>query len=213
MFRPSRRAMRQAIVLSDRMDGQQTDNFRRNGAIRIAIGAAIFAAAALAEYANGRRLWGVSGQPGIWSGDVNSSHNSQFMTDPYTFTHISHGAILYGLVSIFARRIPAGTRALIALAIEAAWEIVENSDFVINRYRAETISLHYYGDSIVNSMCDIGACVVGITIARLLPVRATVMLVVVLETALAIWIRDNLLLNVIMLIAPIQAIKHWQMAQ
>jgi hypothetical protein len=186
---------------------------RRASLFRAGIGAAIFAAAALAEYANGRKLWGIGGEPGMWSGDVNSSHNSQFMTDPYTFTHISHGAILYGLVSILGRKLPAGMRALIAIAIEAAWEIVENTDFVINRYRAETISLHYYGDSIVNSMCDIGACVVGIAIARVLPVRATVTLVIVLEVALAFWIRDNLLLNIIMLITPIRAIKHWQIGQ
>jgi hypothetical protein len=186
---------------------------RRASLVRAAIGAAIVAAAALAEHANGRKLWGVSGEPEIWSGDVNSSHNSQFMTDPYTFTHISHGALLYGLVSLLGRRLPAGVRALIAIAIEAAWEVVENTDFVINRYRAETISLHYYGDSIVNSMCDIGACVAGIMIARMLPVRVTVVLVIVLEVALALWIRDNLLLNIIMLITPVRAIKQWQMGQ
>ncbi len=184
---------------------------RRTSLLRAGIAAAIVGAAALAEYANGRKLWGISGEPGIWSGDVNSSHNSQFMTDPYTFTHISHGAILFGLVTLLGRRLPAGMRALIAIGIEAAWEIVENTNFVINRYRAETISLHYYGDSIVNSMCDIGACVVGIMIARILPVRVTVVLVIVLEVTLALWIRDNLLLNVIMLIAPIHAIKLWQM--
>jgi Protein of unknown function (DUF2585) len=195
------------------MSGATINKERRASLLRAGIGAAIFAAAALAEYANGRKLWGVSGEPGIWSGDVNSSHNSQFMTDPYSFTHISHGAILYGLVTLLGRRMPAGVRALIAIAIEAAWEIVENTDFVINRYRAETISLHYYGDSIVNSMCDIGACVIGIMLARLLPVRVTVVLVIVLEVALALWIRDNLLLNIIMLIAPIHAIKQWQMGQ
>jgi hypothetical protein len=195
------------------MGGEVMSEERRASLVRTAIGAAIFAAAALAESANGRKLWGLSGEPGIWSGDVNSSHNSQFMTDPYTFTHFSHGALLYGIVSLFGRKLPAGVRALIAIAIEAAWEVVENTDFVINRYRAETISLHYYGDSIVNSMCDLGACVVGIMIARMLPVRVTVVLVIVLEVALALWIRDNLLLNIIMLITPVRAIKQWQMAQ
>jgi Protein of unknown function (DUF2585) len=186
---------------------------RRASAVRAAIGTAIFAAAALAEFANGRKLWGVGGEPGVWSGDINSSHNSQFLADPYTFTHITHGALLYGLVSLLGAKLPAGVRALIAIAIEAVWEIVENTDFVINRYRAETISLHYYGDSIMNSMCDIGACVVGIAIARLLPVRVTVALIIVMELALAFWIRDNLLLNIIMLITPARAIKHWQMSQ
>jgi Protein of unknown function (DUF2585) len=203
----------QASLRGKRIGGGIMTKERRTSLVRVGIGAAIFAVAALAEHLNGRKLWGISGEPGIWSGDVNSSHNSQFMIDPYSFTHISHGAILFGLVTLFRGKLPAGARALIAIAIEAVWEIVENTDFVINRYRAETISLHYYGDSIMNSMCDIGSCVVGILIARILPVRATVALIIVMELALAFWIRDNLLLNIIMLVAPIRAIKHWQMAQ
>src|SRR5689334_15082709 len=119
-----------------------------------AAGAAIIGAAAIAEFAMGRRLWGISGEPGLWSGDIQSSHNSQYLTDPYTFSHFTHGFLLYGLTWLAVRRRSLADRALIALGIESLWEVVENSDAVINRYRTATISLHYYGDSIMNSMCD-----------------------------------------------------------
>ncbi|HYL57457.1 MAG TPA: DUF2585 family protein [Candidatus Acidoferrales bacterium] len=100
--------------------------------------------------------------------------------------------------------------ATIALAAESAWEVFENTDLVIQRYRAATISLHYYGDSVMNSMCDIGACMVGFALAYVLPVRVSVAAAVILEVVLAIWIRDSLLLNIIMLIHPVPAIRSWQ---
>ncbi len=172
--------------------------------------AALIATAAAVERAMGRKLWGISGQPGLWSGDVESAHNSQYVFDPYTFSHITHGVLLYGLVWLAAPRLPARLRILIAIAIEAMWEIVENTDMVINRYRAATISLHYYGDSIMNSMGDIVACIAGMILARLLPTRLSVVFVVLLEVILAVWIRDNLALNVLMLIHPIQVVHAWQ---
>ena len=182
------------------------------GWARISIGAIIVATAAFAEFAQGRMLWGKQHEPGLWSGQVWSSHNSQYMFDPYSFTHITHGVLLYGLTWLTARSQPRGIRALFALAIEAAFEMIENSDFVIQRYRAATMSLDYYGDSVMNSMCDIFTCMVGFTIAALLPARAAAVLVIALELALALWIRDGLLLNVVMLIRPIPAILKWQMA-
>ena len=94
--------------------------------------------------------------------------------------------------------------------LEAGWEVLENTNIVINRYRAETISLHYYGDSVVNSMSDIMFCMIGFTLAYLLPTRLGVVLVIALEVALALWIRDGFFLNVIMLIHPFSAIRHWQ---
>jgi hypothetical protein len=175
-----------------------------------AVGVGIMAFAATAEHLNGRKIWGISGEPGFWSGDVNSSHNSQYMTDPYSFSHITHGMLFYALTWLFARNLPVRVRALIALAIEAMWEIVENTDAVIQRYRAATISLHYYGDSIMNSMCDILSCMVGFGLAYLLPPRVGIVAVIVLELTLALWIRDGLFLNVIMLIHPIPAIRAWQ---
>jgi hypothetical protein len=177
-----------------------------------AIGAATIAMAAIVELAMGRKIWGISGEPGVWSGDVNSSHNSQYMTDPYSFSHITHGILFYALTWQFARGLPVRVRALIALGVEAAWEILENSDMIIQRYRAATISLHYYGDSVMNSMCDILSCMVGFGLAYLLPARVSIVAVVVLELALALWIRDGLFLNIVMLIHPIPAIRAWQSA-
>ena len=173
--------------------------------------AAMLASAALAERAMGRKLWGISGQPGIWSGNVESEHNSQYLFDPYSFSHITHGILFYGLLWLVARRLPARARILIAIAIECAWEVVENTDMVINRYRAATISLHYYGDSIMNSMCDILSCVAGLMLAYLLPARLSIVFVVLLEVMLALWIRDNLALNILMLIHPVRVIQTWQM--
>ena len=177
-----------------------------------ALGAATIALAAVAELAMGRKIWGISGQPGVWSGDVNSSHNSQYMTDPYSFSHITHGILFYALTWLFARKLPVRVRALIALGVEAAWEIVENTDMIIQRYRAATISLHYYGDSVMNSMCDILSCMVGFGLAYLLPARVSIVAVVVLELTLALWIRDGLFLNIVMLVHPIPAIRAWQSA-
>ena len=175
-----------------------------------ALGAAAIAFAAVAELMMGRKLWGISGQPGVWSGDVNSSHNSQFMTDPYSFSHVTHGMLLYALLWLLARNVPVRVRALIVLMVESSWEIFENTDIVIQRYRAATISLHYYGDSVMNSMCDILACMVGFGLAYILPPRVSIVAVVVLELTLALWIRDGLFLNIVMLIHPVPAIRVWQ---
>ncbi|MBI3759616.1 MAG: DUF2585 family protein [Deltaproteobacteria bacterium] len=158
----------------------------------------------------GRKTWGVGGEPGIWSGDVNSPHNSQYLADPYSFSHVTHGILLYGLTWILGRKLPLGVRALIAMGIEAGWEMLENTNMVIERYRAATISLHYYGDSVMNSMCDILTCMAGFMLAAILPTRATIIAVFILEIGLALWIRDGLLLNIVMLIHPFAVIRVWQ---
>lgn len=176
----------------------------------VGIGAAILAIASSVEFAMGRKTWGVGGEPGIWSGDVNSSHNSQYLTDPYSFSHVTHGILLYGLIWVLGRKLPLGLRALIAMAIEAGWEMLENTNLVIERYRAATISLHYYGDSVMNSMCDILTCMAGFMLAAILPTRVTIIAVFVLEIGLALWIRDGLLLNIVMLIHPFAVIRAWQ---
>ena len=178
-----------------------------------AAAAVMLGAAAAAEFVMGRKLWGISGEPGIWSGNIRSSHNSQFMTDPYTFSHLTHGVLLYGLLWLAAKRLPPRARFVLAMALECAWEIFENTDMVIQRYRAETISLNYYGDSVMNSMCDILAAAAGFILAALLPARLTLIAVIALEIALALWIRDSLLLNVLMLVRPIQAVRTWQLAK
>jgi len=176
-------------------------------------GAALVGLAGAAEFAMDRKLWGVSGEPGIWSGDIWSSHNSQYMTDPYTFSHITHGVLWYGLLALVANKLPVRVRFILAVALECAWEIFENTDMVIQRYRAATISLNYYGDSVMNSMCDVLTAALGFILAAMLPTRVTLIGVIVLEVALALWIRDSLLLNVLMLIRPIQAIRTWQLAK
>jgi Protein of unknown function (DUF2585) len=175
-------------------------------------GATILALAGALELAMGRKIWGISGQPGIWSGDINSSHNSQYLTDPYSFSHLTHGILLYGLTWLFAQKVSRAGRALMALALEATWEVFENTDMVIERYRAATISLHYYGDSVMNSMCDILTCMAGFALAAILPTRVTIIAVLVLEIGLALWIRDSLLLNIVMLIHPFATIRAWQSA-
>ena len=167
--------------------------------------------AAIAEFAMGRKVWGVSGTPGLWSGDIWSSHNSQFPFDPYTFTHITHGVLLYGLLSIVCNGLPVSTRLLIAVGLESTWEVLENTSMVIERYRAETISLNYYGDSIVNSMGDILACLLGFTLACRMPKRVSILGTVALELLLVLWTRDNLALNIVMLIHPSRAIRMWQL--
>ena len=176
-------------------------------------GAALIGLAGATELAMGRKPWGVGGEPGIWSGDIWSAHNSQYMTDSYTFSHVTHGVLWYGLLALAAKRLPVGARFVLAVSLECAWEVFENTDLVIQRYRAATISLNYYGDSVINSMCDIVAAVAGFILAAMLPTRVTLAAVIVLEIALALWIRDGLLLNVLMLVRPIQAIRSWQLAK
>jgi hypothetical protein len=168
-------------------------------------------AAAFSELWMGRQVWGTSGTPGLWSGDIWSSHNSQFVADPYSFTHITHGVLFYGLLSLAMKSAPLPARLLVAVGLESVWEVIENTNAGIERYRTDTISLNYYGDSIVNSMADIVACIAGFFLASRLPRRWIVAGTIALEASLLIWIRDNLTLNILMFIHPIRAVALWQL--
>ena len=146
----------------------------------------------------------------LWSGDSWSPDNSQHLLDPYSFTHVLHGFLLCGLLALIAPRLSAVWQLWLAVSIEAVWEGIENSEFVIRRYREETAALGYHGDTIVNSLGDIVVCGLGFVVARHLGFRRTFALFVLTEVTLAFWIRDNLTLNVLMLIYPIEAVKEWQ---
>jgi len=181
--------------------------------VRHGLAAVLFlAAVAVVLHAMGRPWWCAAGDPALWSGDVWSRHNSQHLVDPYTFTHVLHGLLLYALVWALGRGLAAPVaRAWIVLVLEAAWEVFENTDAVIERYRAATISLDYFGDSVANSLGDIVACMAGYFAAGALPVAVSIASFFVVDAVLLWWIRDSLLLNVLMLVHPVDAVKQWQM--
>ena len=173
---------------------------------------AIMTIAAAIEYAMGRVPICKCGYVRLWVGKVESAENSQQIADWYSFSHIIHGFIFYGLFHLLGRRRwSLGLRLLLAVLVESSWEVFENSSYVINYYRHQTLSWGYAGDSILNSMSDILFAVLGFFMAAKIPVWLTVALIVVMEVGVAIAIRDNLTLNIIMFLHPFQAIKHWQM--
>ena len=168
---------------------------------------------ALLLWAEGRMLFCSCGEFKFWVGDTCSSSNSQQLFDPYSFTHILHGFLLFWFVALLLRRLAPSTQLCIALALEAAWEVFENTKFVIDRYRAETAALGYEGDTIVNSLGDLACALVGFLVARKLGLRWSLLAFVLVEIVLTIWIKDSLLLQLLMLISPVESIKLWQMCR
>jgi hypothetical protein len=160
----------------------------------------------------GRSWWCSCGQWWPWAGDVWTLHNSQHFADPYSLTHVLHGILLCGVLALAGARLPWRWRFFLAVLLEAAWEIFENTEFVIQRYREATLALGYMGDSVVNSMGDVVFCALGFMIARYLGFWRSAVFCLVTECLLLLWIHDNLTLNIVMLIWPMEAIKAWQMA-
>jgi hypothetical protein len=167
----------------------------------------------LARWAEGRLLLCACGEFKFWIGDTCSSNNSQQLFDPYSFTHILHGFLLFWVVVVLFRKLAPAWQLCLALALEAAWEIFENTRFVIDRYRAETAALGYTGDTVVNSFGDLACALVGFLIARKLGIWWSLAVFLLVELILVIWIKDGLLLQILMLIFPIDAIKQWQMCR
>jgi hypothetical protein len=184
----------------------------RQFAIGLLVFLAILIVQIVAERLMGRVWTCTCGTIKLWEGEVHSSGNSQHISDWYTPSHVIHGFLFYGLAWLILRRQPLALRLGIAALIEAAWEILENSPVIIDRYRAGTIAYDYVGDSILNSSMDTVSMAIGFLLAWRLPIWLTVALALAAEITTGIVIRDNLTLNVIMLIHPIEAIKVWQSA-
>ncbi len=171
-------------------------------AVAAALACAIIAAQGLILYVIGQPAICTCGIVRLWTGDVSGGENSQQIADWYSLTHVMHGFIFYVLLWRMAPRMPFGLRLCIAVGIEGAWELVENSPMIIERYRQTAIAQGYFGDTIINSVSDNVSMIIGFLAARYLPVWASVLYIVGAEILLAFVIRDNLTLNIINLIWP-----------
>lgn len=162
------------------------------------------------ELYSGRSLLGPDGMFGWWDNNIWGSENSQRVADVYSFSHIIHGIIFYAFLWLVASKLPLKYRLLIALLIEGGWELLENSSIIIDRYREATIAQGYVGDSVLNSTCDVLMMVIGFIFARFNKVWVSIAIIIIFELGTLWWVRDNLTLNVLMLVRPVESIKIWQ---
>ena len=194
------------------MKGKEAKIDQRNGPMPSIASIAFTVVMVLVLWGQGRIWWCKSGDLAIYINQAwGSSHTSQHLLDPYTFTHILHGVLFFWLTGLIFSKLSIQWRSSIAIFAEVAWEAFENSSFIIEKYRANTASLDYFGDSIMNSVGDVLACSLGFWIAYKVGWRRSLIFFVLTELSLLLWIRDSLLLNIIMLIYPLDAIKTWQL--
>ena len=185
------------------------EDWRRRVPPWLAVAGVLAAAAFLLRWQG--RLWLCScGSFRPWLGDAWGAETSQQLFDPYSFTHVLHGFALCGLLALLLPRAGWRWRLALAVAAEAAWEVFENTQFVINRYRETTAALGYNGDTVVNSLGDVIACALGFLLARRLGAVRTLVVFAATEVVLLFWIRDSLLLNIILLVYPSESLRAWQ---
>ncbi|MFN2578657.1 MAG: DUF2585 family protein [Pyrinomonadaceae bacterium] len=188
-----------------------TFSFTRRHVWPAVVIALILTATAIELHRQGR-LWACSSCPNVfWTSAAWSWQTSQVFLDPYSFTHVLHGVMFAGLLAILARNTTASWRFAVAVAIESAWEMLENTNAIIDRYREATAALGYHGDTVVNSLGDILCCAIGFSLSMKLGWRWSLVLFLTVEAVLLFWIRDSLLLEILMLVRPSSVIKHWQL--
>ena len=189
---------------------RMTTELKRAGVWQIvAIGLVLLLVIVLLR-AEGRMFLCDCGHFAVWTSDACSSQTSQQLFDPYSFTHVLHGFLFFWLMALLFRRLSSSWQVLLAVLLEGAWEVFENTPFVIHKYRTETAALGYQGDTIVNSLGDLTCALIGFLLARKLGVRWSLIFFLLVEVVLTLWIHDSLLLQILMLIRPVQAIKLWQ---
>ena len=194
------------------MDKLQETVTNEKPVLPIALSVAATGSMVLLLYWQGRVWWCKFGDFAIYVNEAwNSSHTSQHLLDPYTFTHILHGILFFWIAGLVFSKLSMSWRFFIAIFVEAGWEVLENTNYIIDKYRANTASLDYFGDSIWNSVGDVLACAVGFWVAVKVGWWRSLIFFALVELGLLIWIRDSLLLNILMLLYPMDSVKDWQM--